>query len=132
VKKERYESNPTRIAAMETLPKSIYMTTICSRTASKGLAPPMIIPAIAPGRKTIPTVFVESISGIIALRREALRIGEAAWRLVAPKARAASTLRRCSETWSRIRVSTRLAVFMELPITMPPSGIRYWAVGGTI
>jgi len=63
VKKERYESRPTRIAAMETLPRSMYMTTICSRTVSKGSAPPMIIPAIAPGRKMIPVVFVLSIRG---------------------------------------------------------------------
>ena len=48
---------------METLPRSMYMTTICSRTVSKGSAPPMIIPAIAPGRKMIPVVFVLSIRG---------------------------------------------------------------------
>src|SRR5215207_743471 len=41
-----------------------------------------------------------------------------------PRARAASTLGLCSLKSSRIRVSLRLEAFMELPITMPPSGIR--------
>src|SRR5215218_2817311 len=50
--------------------------------------------------------------------------GYGLWRLVAPRARAASSLGRCSLTSSRMRVSVRLAAFMEFPITMPPSGIR--------
>jgi hypothetical protein len=91
----------------------------------------MSMPTIAPGRKMMPVVFVESISGIMALRSAVLRMGETACRLVAPRASAASTLSRCSVTSSRTLVSVRLAVFIELPMTIPPSGIRYWAVGGT-
>src|ERR671921_743901 len=120
------------MAAMETLPKSMESTTICSRAASKGSAPAMIMPTIAPGRKIMPVVFVESISGIMAFRSAVFRMGETACRLVAPRASAASTLSRCSATSSRTLASVRLAVFMAFPITMPPSGIKYRAVAGTI
>jgi hypothetical protein len=84
----------------------------------------MIMPTIAPGRKIMPVVFVASMSGIRARLSAVLRMGETACRLVAPKARAASTLSRCSATSSLILVRVRLAVFMELPMTMPPSGMR--------
>lgn len=84
----------------------------------------MIMPAIAPGRKTMPAVLVESMSGIMAFCNEVLRIGETAWRLVAPRARAASMSRRRARTSSRILARVRLAVFMEFPITMPPIGMR--------
>ena len=59
------------------------------RTASKGFAPAMIMPTIAPGRKMIPVVFVASMRGMRALWRAVLRMGDAAWRPVAPRARAA-------------------------------------------
>src|SRR5215218_9551436 len=117
---------------METLPRSMYRTTIWRRTASSGSAPAMIMPTIAPGRKIIPVVFVASIRGMRARWSAVLRMGATAWRLVAPRARAASSLSLCSATSSRIRVIVRLAAFMEFPITMPPRGIRYRAVAGTI
>ncbi len=91
----------------------------------------MIMPTIAPGRKMIPVVFVASISGMRALCSAVFKIGVTAWRLVAPRARAASTLSRCSARSSRMRVIVRLAAFMEFPITIPPSGIKYRAVAGT-
>ena len=40
-------------------------------------------------------------------------------------------MRLCSVTSLRMRVIVRLAAFMEFPITMPPSGMRYRAVAGT-
>ena len=59
-------------------------------------------------------------------------MGETAWRLVAPSASAASTFCRCAWRSSRILASVKLAVFMEFPTTIPPQGMRYRPVGGTI
>src|SRR4028118_1617398 len=87
---------------METLPRSMYMTTIWRRTASSGSAPAMIMPTIAPGRKIMPVVFVASMRGMRARWRAVSRMGDTAWRLVAPRARAASALRLCSVPSSRV------------------------------
>jgi len=45
-------------------------TTTCRRTACSGSAPARIMPVMAPGRKTMPMVFVLSITGTIARRTE--------------------------------------------------------------
>jgi len=49
---------------------SMYMITTCSLTASSGSAPARIMPVIAPGRKTMPIVFVLSMTGTMAKRTD--------------------------------------------------------------
>ena len=44
-------------------PNNIFITIICSWIASKGEAPPIIMPVIAPGRDINPTVLALSITG---------------------------------------------------------------------
>ena len=84
----------------------------------------MSIPTIVPGKKTMPVVFVESISGIIPERRLRVTSPRAAWFEVAPRARVASIRAAPPRTSSPRRLSATAAAVMEFPITIPPTGTR--------
>lgn len=72
-------------------PTSIFITTICSWMASRGEAPPIISPVIAPGREIRPTVFALSNTGDRAITRALFTCWSVACRGVAPSANAVST-----------------------------------------
>lgn len=72
-------------------PNNMFITTICNWMASKGDAPPIIIPVIAPGRDINPTVLALSITGERAITNALFTCSTVAWRGVAPRANAVST-----------------------------------------
>jgi len=60
----------TIVAVSDTAASSMNTTTTCRRTACSGSAPARIMPVMAPGRKTMPIVFLLSMTGTMASRTE--------------------------------------------------------------
>jgi hypothetical protein len=58
------------VAVGDTAASSMKSTTTCRRTACSGSAPARIVPVMAPGRKTLPSVFATSMTGASAIRAE--------------------------------------------------------------
>ena len=94
-----------------------------------GSAPASSIPTIVLGKKIRPVVLVESTRAIIPECRLRRTIGAAASAELAPSARVASICRADEVTSSPRRFSATAAAVIALPITMPPTGTRYWGVG---
>jgi len=78
------------VAVGDTAVSSMNTTTACKRTACSGSAPARIMPVMAPGRETMPTVFVLSTTGAMASRTVRRMMPAALCRGEAPSARAAS------------------------------------------
>src|SRR5438270_6259721 len=95
-------------------------------------APARIMPVMAPGRATRPTTLVWSIVGSIPVRMADRCQGAAAWWLVWPRDRRASTSRRCAARSSRRRTMTRDVVFMALAMIIDPRGMMARALVGTM
>ena len=72
-------------------PTIMFITTICSWIASRGDAPPIIIPVIAPGREINPTVLQLSKTGDRDITKALFTCCNVACLGVAPSANAVST-----------------------------------------
>lgn len=82
-------------------PISMFITTICSWMASRGEAPPIISPVIAPGSEIRPTVLALSRTGESEITRALFTCCNVAWCGVAPRANAVSTCKKHTTTQMR-------------------------------